>query len=168
MSYFTKPAAVSATFVRSFAAEGNWVFYVDDGGDDLVESSEAPQDDSGTIQVRRVGPLTSPPSLPPATELLNISSLRSAGVNLTYLGPSGFPRTYNGISDHWHVFAHGYHWIAFSLLHITGGAGSPERREGVGVGLVQFTIGLRALSRGVAPRRRGGGDPAAGHLVADQ
>ena len=132
MTYFSKPAPARAQYKHNNNVVGKWIFYVDDGQGDLVESSEFQTGDDPTmIRVRRIDPLQSGAN-PAPHNLLSIRTLEAAGLPLHFVKAGGLKTgVYDDISDHWHVYAHGYHWIAFSLL---------EEGEGVGVGLVQFTM----------------------------
>lgn len=69
-----------------------WLFFVDDGEDNLAVSAEANQ----SIQMGRFDP-TNPDA--DITWQTVVTSADTGG---------------QGIADHWHMFAHGYHWIVFS------------------------------------------------------
>lgn len=69
-----------------------WLFLIDDGEEQLAASTEAGQ----AIQMGRFDPANPTASIDWQTVA---SSADTGGLN---------------IADHWHIFAHGYHWIVFS------------------------------------------------------
>jgi hypothetical protein len=70
-----------------------WLFAVDDGENDLAVSAEK----NGTIVMGRWNPGS--PTEPVTWETVATAS-DTGGTK---------------IADHWHIFAHGYHWISFSV-----------------------------------------------------
>ena len=87
------PNIVSAQAPKSIVGAKTWLFAVDDGSPQLALSGES----DGQLLMGRVD-VTNPAAL--------VSWQTVAGPADT----GGVP-----IADHWHIFAHGYHWIVFSV-----------------------------------------------------
>ncbi|AJM92713.1 hypothetical protein NPIRD3C_1501 [Nitrosopumilus piranensis] len=92
----TKEPPTLVSLVKKTAVYGTdlWLFPVVDDSQGLVLSAET----NGEIIMSRVDPLN-PPSFGSPSWTTVATSVDSGGEN---------------IADHWHVFAHGYHWISFS------------------------------------------------------
>ena len=73
----------------------SWLFVIDDGEDMLALSTEA----GSSIHMGRLDPAN--PSAP--ITLQSVASSADTGGQ--------------GIADHWHIYAHGYHWIVFSVTN---------------------------------------------------
>ena len=104
----------------------NWVFFVDDGAADLALSAESQK--KNDVVVGRVDPVVSGALAQIATHVLftmdDVDDDR-------FVKPDGGIAEFGGFADHWHIYAHGYHWIAISLT---------SDKIGVGVYLVQFEL----------------------------
>jgi hypothetical protein len=87
------PNIVPAQTPRSIAGAKTWLFAVDDGSPQFALSAES----DGQLFMGRLD-VTNPAA--------SVSWQRVAG-----------PADTGGVSiaDHWHIFAHGYHWIVFSV-----------------------------------------------------
>ena len=109
--------------------KGNWTFFVPDDGAAPVVSWE---DGQGSVLCERWDPVTNP-STGAGREVL-------AGADFskyTIYHPA-LSLKYSGLSDHWHVYAHGYHWIAGSLTATPAVGMGPANP--LGVGLARFTV----------------------------
>ena len=87
------PNIVSAQAPRSIAGAKTWLFAVDDGSPQLALSGES----DGQLLMGR----------------LDVTNPAASVSWQTVAGPSdtgGIP-----VADHWHIFAHGYQWIVFSV-----------------------------------------------------
>ena len=87
------PNIESVLAPRSIAGAGVWLFAVDDGSPQLALSAES----DGKLLMGRLT-VTDPSA---AVSWQTVASPYDTG---------GLP-----IADHWHVFAHGYHWLVFSV-----------------------------------------------------
>ena len=87
------PDIVPVLTARSIAGARVWLFAIDDGSPELAVSAEA----DGKLIIGRLD-VTDPSAA--------VSWQTAAGPDDT----GGVP-----IADHWHIFAHGYHWIVFSV-----------------------------------------------------
>lgn len=93
-TYTHYPApTVSAGEVNTVDGIATWVHLVDDGEEQLALSAET----GGQIKVARFN-LSHPSATPSWTTLFDSSDTGG-----------------NAIADHWHIFAHGYHWFVFSV-----------------------------------------------------
>ena len=111
---------------------GKWSFFVDDGGLAPVVSFE---DGDGNVLVTRWDPLTTT-GFSGGLPVLSVGDF-SGKVHI----PDEPMQSFNALSDHWHVFAHGFHWVAASLVYGT---------NGLGLALAQFTVdsaGVPAVHR---------------------
>jgi len=110
-----------------------WQFFVPDGGLRPVFSYEQGSD----VWATRWDPLTEDFHQQPKGKVLEFAK-HYAATEFYHLsaGAGGRRTTFEGLADHWHVFAHGYHWIAASLAY-----GS----TGYGLVLVQFTVDADGL-----------------------
>lgn len=114
-------------------AFSNWLFFVDDGSSEtpaVSAESIPPSDDTTkvkTMVVCRADPLTSGVLQQlDAIKLFDVSDV----TGFQYYDPfNGIYQKYTDFADHWHIYAHGYHWIATSLI---------RSKQGLGVYLVQF------------------------------
>lgn len=133
---------------------GAWTFIIDDGGVQPVTSFEADHE----VRVVRWDPVTRA-GIPDETDLVTpVLSLKKLGTPEVYVPGLG-SRDFDGISDHWHVFAHGFHWIACSLTYLG---------NGLGLALVKFTMDAAGI---VTVDRRGmvySPQSAAGYHGANQ
>jgi hypothetical protein len=93
------PNIVSVLAPRTIPGAGLWLFAVDDGSPQLALSAES----DGKLLMGRLN-VTDPSA---TVSWQTVASLADTG---------GLP-----IADHWHVFAHGYHWLVFS---VAGGSAS--------------------------------------------
>jgi hypothetical protein len=89
----TKPSITSLHAPRSIAGAKLWLFAVDDGNPQFALSAES----DGRLLMSRLD-MTNP----------------NATVSWqTVAGPADTGGV--SIADHWHIFAHGYHWLVFSV-----------------------------------------------------
>ncbi len=107
-----------------------WLFAVDDGGEAPVWSGERTQ--GGGIFVVRcaiddVGTLTE-------TDWQQVLALTDA---LAQFPVDSAFRTPTSHADHWHIYAHGRHWIAFSMA---------DGADGVGIGLLTLDDSLAVVT----------------------
>lgn len=108
-----------------------WLFLVDDGGSDLVASTEG----GGYIKIRRLDPTS-----PGIGTWHNIDPEVASYDGLLYKADDTVDN-YDGWADHWHIFAHGYHWIALSLIsQIHSTVSERDEDAGVGVLLLRFEM----------------------------
>lgn len=91
------PIITEVTAPTSLPDGATWLFFVDDGQEQLAVSTEAGQ----AIQLGRFDPAS-------PTSTIDWQTVVSA----TDTGGQA-------IADHWHIFAHDYHWIAFSTSGAT-------------------------------------------------
>ena len=110
---------VEARFSSTQQAPGLWTFVVPDGRATPVVSFEAYRGGESRVEVKRWDPRT-PGAGDEGVAVLTLDALGSP----TLVLEDGTSDRYDGISDHWHVIAHGTHWIAASLTY---------EREGLGV-----------------------------------
>jgi len=89
----TVPDIVPVLIARSVAGAKVWLFAVDDGSPLLAMSAES----DGKLIMGRMN-VTDP------TALFSWQTVASSA------DTGGVP-----IADHWHIFAHGYHWLVFSV-----------------------------------------------------
>lgn len=87
------PNIVSVLAPRSIPGAGLWLFAVDDGSPQLALSAES----DGKLLMGRLA-VTDP------SATVSWQTVASPG------DTEGPP-----IADHWHIFAHGYHWLVFSV-----------------------------------------------------
>ena len=87
------PSIVSVLAPRTIPGAGLWLFAVDDGSPQLALSAES----DGKLLMGRLN--VTDPSATVSWQI--VASPADAG------GLS--------IADHWHIFAHGYHWLVFSV-----------------------------------------------------
>lgn len=129
---------LTAGLPSTASGHGQWLFYVDDGvsavdGDaSLVASVETEND----IYIAR---FTSA-DLSTPTSGWNSLNAESEAKTWTFTRDDGTSDFYAGIADHWHIFAHGYHWIACSLFGAPYADGTGDSTMGVGVMLIRFTV----------------------------
>lgn len=93
VSKITIPNIVSVQAPRSLAGAKVWLFAVDDGNPQLALSAES----DGQLLMGR----------------LDIANPAAPVSWQTVAGPADTGGV--TIADHWHVFAHGYHWLVFSV-----------------------------------------------------
>lgn len=131
--------SITKRFEQRVAGVNLWLFWVDDGGADLVGSGESPG--SNSIYVIRADP-TDQSALASIQDadwhpLITLTELGGVwGQDLTYTyGDGTSEHQYQSIADHWHIYAHGFHWIALSLTPAPSHGG-----VGVGVALVKFEM----------------------------
>ncbi len=86
------PVIAPVTAARSIAGAKVWLFTIDDGNPQLVVSAES----DGKLIMGR----------------LDISDPAAQVSWQTVAGPADAGGL--SIADHWHIFAHGYHWLVFS------------------------------------------------------
>lgn len=110
----------------------NWIFPVDDGHvNKLALSCEY----GGAVYVARIDPLALKTGIvrPSWHKLFEPSDMKDDSLKY-YSADLGTPdNKFTRVADHWHIFAHGYHWIACSI------SGDTED-DPVGVYLVKFTL----------------------------
>ncbi|GDX80327.1 hypothetical protein LBMAG42_21380 [Deltaproteobacteria bacterium] len=114
-----------------------WLFAVDDGEGDLVWSAEQTrQAADGSFTDKVIMAVRCPP--PDLATIIDAdwTVLLTQAEAIAALNSAGYAA--DGISDHWHIYAHGQHWIAFSYSE-AGSAGVPT---GKGVGLIAFDANL--------------------------
>jgi len=87
------PAITPLHPTRSIAAAGVWLFAVDDGNPQLALSAES----DGKLLIGR----------------WDVIYPNTAVSWQTVAGPADTGGV--SIADHWHIFAHGYHWLVFSV-----------------------------------------------------
>ena len=113
-----------------------WLFFVADAAppfqqisyefvNTVVASREA-QDGARDLEVARVDPLDSS-----ALTSIDWRPLFTKAEAESYVDSDNASAEFGGFADHWHIFAHGYHWIAVSLV---------VENTGLGVMLIQFWL----------------------------
>ncbi len=117
-----------------FDSGANWLFLVEDELSDaagLTFSTET----SGVIKIGRCKPtLTGVDVVTPADPFFDSTTLLGRALSgPSYTASDGTTEYYSKIADHWHIFAHGFHWIAASLV-------SELNNTGYGVLLFKFAI----------------------------
>jgi hypothetical protein len=110
----------------------NWLFFVDDEQADLAISAESITSDE-TGPLKDVIVARGDPTIAGALQDLAPSSVFSLSdlAGLQYQDAGGTSGEYDDFADHWHVYAHGYHWIAISVV---------GDMQALGVYLLQLTI----------------------------
>ena len=100
-----------------------WMFAVDDGDPTYLAFSG---ESDGSVIVGRFDPMTGD-QYGSTSEVL----LKSEATSESFIDSDGSVVIYEKFSDHGHVYAHGYHWIAVSMV---------ANETGYGVLLVRGTI----------------------------
>lgn len=114
-----------------------WLFAVDDGEGELVWSAEQTRFDADGVATDKVimAVRCPPPDLATIIDA-DWTVLLTQAEAIAALNAAGYAA--DGISDHWHIYAHGQHWIAFSYSQDVAG-GVPK---GKAVGLIAFDSNL--------------------------
>ena len=126
---------------RTFNGGRYWLFLIDDGEEALAASCAVSEtEDTPTyIAVARTDPTASTwDDSPTWHELFTMEDVEGHA-DWTYYHPNmGAGNPFTGITDRWHIYAHGYHWIACTLVGPSVDKGGAD--EGFGLALIRFTM----------------------------
>lgn len=109
-----------------------WIHIVDGDGITVLSGSSG-SGKGAAVLVTAIGALDSDTSTTTTTwrELVTLTDF----ADLSFIDSTGASQTFDGISDHWHLYAHGYHWIAVALTY---------GLDSIDLGLLKFAVGRPA------------------------
>ena len=120
IGFSTSAISLGPPTTYAFGSGKNWLFLIEDGEDSdaygLAYSSESGND----VHVGRCTPtVTGVTRVEDPIDLVTAADLKQDFTN-----SAGTPEeSYDSLADHWHIYAHGYHWIAVSLVYDAAGCG---------------------------------------------